>query len=1594
MSTIEFLSRLRTLGVALWVDGDRLRYTVAEGALTPALREELTARKAEIVSFLRAAQSFPTAVQRVRPVPRGEDLPLSFAQQRLWFMQQWEPDGVAYNVPAAFRLQGRLNVSALEQSLAEIVRRHEVVRTTYTTRGGQLAQIIHLRAETRLPVADLRGVSGGTQEALARRLAREEALRPFDLSEGPLLRVRVLRLHDLEHLLLFTMHHIVSDGWSMGVLVRELVALYKAFTTGGQSPLAELPVQYADYAVWQREWLTGDVLEEQLSYWKERLAGAPPVLELPTDRPRPPTQFFRGATKHFVLPERLGRELVELSRREGATLFMTLMAAWQLLLSRYSGQDDIVVGAPIANRHHAETEALIGFFANNLAIRTKIDDALSFRELLGQVRESALAAYAHQDVPFEMLVEELQPERSLSHSPLFQVVFTMQNAPLPSVEIAGLRLTPVSIENETSKFDLVLNVIELEGGLRGHVEYDTGMFERASVTRLIEHFLRLLEVVTADPTRRLSELSLLTEEERRHVLYEWNETATDYPRHQCIHELFEAQALRTPEAVATVCGSGELTYAELNRRANKLAHHLRGLGVQSGVRVGLYLEHSLETLVAILGVLKAGGAYVPFDPEHPSARLAFMVEDAQIPIILTQRPLVEGLPQTAARMLCLDADWDEIALASDENPANETTADNLAYVIYTSGSTGQPKGVLIRHRSLVNYICWAADVYLQQERLDFALYSSLAFDLTVTSIFTPLVTGNRVVIYPTEGRDIPLFNILEDNRVGVLKLTPSHLLLLKDRDNRGSRVRRLIVGGEALETELARRVLQSFGGLVEIYNEYGPTEATVGCMLHRFDPERDRRALVPVGRPAANARLYVLDTKLRPVAENVLGEMYIGGECLAAGYLNRGELTAERFVSDPQRAGERMYRSGDMARWLPEGVMEYVGRRDGQVKYHGYRVELGELKAALNRHPQVRDSAVVMAEERGGGGLLVAYYVSRQEVEGRELREWMAAQVIAATAPNVYVHLKKLPLTLNGKINYDALPSVEEASRTAGRSHAPARSPVESALAEIWCEVLGVKDIGAHDNFFELGGHSLLATQVLSKVREVFHVEIPLRTLFEEPTVSGLASSVEARLGGADKAESPPLESAPRGEDLPLSFAQQRLWLVDQLEPNSPAYNVPVALRLDGRFDAEAMRGTLSEIVRRHEVLRTTFALRSGRPVQVIGQPEQFELPVLDLGEMGEAARATELQRLLAAEALRPFDLSKGPLLRAGLIRLGEEQHVLHSTMHHIISDGWSMGVLVREVVALYEAFSAGRPSPLAELPIQYADFAYWQRRWLTGDVLDRQLTYWRGQLGGMPAFDLPTDRPRPAVQSYRGARQPFALTECLSVALTELSRREGVTLHMTLLAAFQTLLYRYTDQEDIAVGSAIANRNHAGIENLIGFFVNMLVLRTDLSGNPSFRKLLGRVREVCLGAYAHQDVPFEKLVEELQTERDLSRPPFFNVVFQSLNNPMPALEFSGLRVTPVDVQLGMPHFDLILSVAESKRVLAGTLEYNTDLFDSSTACRMLEHFETLLEAVVEQPERGLLEFPLDGQAATVVAGRQLESQPVFVDHQFTFELD
>ncbi|HEX5705834.1 MAG TPA: amino acid adenylation domain-containing protein, partial [Pyrinomonadaceae bacterium] len=1500
--------------------------------------------------------------QRIEPRGESGDMPLSFAQQRLWFLDQLEPGGDLYNVPAGVRLRGALDTSALARSLTEIVRRHEVLRTVFATFEGQPAQAVNAPEEVDLQFEDLSDAPSSEREELARERANAEAHRPFDLQRGPLVRAKLIRLDEADHLLVLTLHHIISDAWSQGILIKELAALYQAYAAGRPSPLPELPIQYADFARWQREWLRGDVLDAQLDYWRRKLGGSAPVLDLPTDRPRPSVSTFRGAREFFTLGPELTAQLKALGRAEGATLYMTLLAGFKALLYLYTHQEDILVGSPIANRRRVETESLIGFFVNMLVLRTELRPRLTFRELVGRVRETVVGAFAHQDIPFEKLVEELQPERSLSHTPFFQVLFAYQNAPGASLELPGLSLESFEFENENAIFDLSLSVGESEQGLIGGLFYKTNLFDRATVRRMIGHFRRLLEAVVAAPDGELTALQLLTAEESRQILSEWNRTESEYERGRFFPQLFEDRVRETPDAVAVSFQGERLTYAELNARANQLAHHLRALGVGPETLVGLCVERSPEMVVGLLGILKSGGAYVPLDPQYPRERLTFMLEDAGLRLLLTQERLVADLPQHGARVLRLDADWPAVATHSADDPAPNVDAESPAYMIYTSGSTGRPKGVVLRHGGLASLSEAHVRVFQARPADRVLQFASLSFDASLAEIVMTLRAGASLHLAPRE-RLLPgtgLLRLLREQAITNVTLPPTVLAAMPDTDLPA--LETIIVAGEACPAELVERWSRGR----RLINAYGPTETTVWAASAVLTPDESR--VPPIGRPIPNTRIYLLSrNSQQPVPVGVPGELYVGGDQLARGYFNRPDLTAERFVPDPfsTEAGARLYRTGDLARWRADGQIEYLGRIDDQVKIRGFRVELGEIEAVLLRHPAVNAAAVLTSGDTPGEKRLVAFAAApaTPAPTPQELRAFLKEELPEYMIPTSINVLDALPLGPSGKIDRRALSTFDRTRDEVEVEFVAPRNATEEVLAGVWSRLLNLTRVSVHDNFFDLGGHSLLASQVISRLRAILGVEVPLRKFFEAPTIAELAAYVEAFTREEQGLAAPPLARVRRDGPLPLSFAQQRLWFLHHLAPAN--YNIPGALLLKGPLDVAALERSLNEVVRRHESLRTTFTA-GDEPSQVIKDTLTLALPVTDLRHLAKAEREREARRLAEVEAREPFDLTRGPLLRASLLRLEDAEHALLFTMHHIVSDGWSMGVLVGEVATLYSAFVAGEPSPLPELSVQYADFAVWQREYLSGEVLERQLSYWRKQLeGAPPVLEISTDRPRPVVQTFRGAKYAFKLPPELTAQLRALSQREGATLYMTLLAAFQTLLSRYSGQEDIVIGSPIAGRNRAETEDLIGFFVNTLAMRTDLSGDPTFTELLGRVRETSLGAYAHQDVPFEKLVEELQPERNTSHAPIFQVVFALQNTPRARLALPDLEIKSLEAESGATAFDLGVSLSETNDSLNGVVEYNTDLFDPSTVARLMRHFERLLTGVTSDPSRRVSELPL-----------------------------
>jgi amino acid adenylation domain-containing protein len=1573
---------------------NRIRKTFQSEIPLRALFEAPTV--AEFAARLEQALQDASAPQAppLRRADRPAELPLSFAQQRLWFLAQLEPGTATYNLRRVVRISGQLNVEALRRAVQAIVRRHEILRTNFISIDGRPLQLIAPDFTADLPVSDLSHLPAAQRVAEAQRLAAAISARPFDLASDPLLRVELLRLSDEDHFLVTVFHHIISDGWSLGIFFRELGAFYRADIEGQDAALPALPVQYADYVLWEQETLREERTAELTAFWREQLSGAPARLELPTDHPRPPVQRYRGAQLSAQLSPQLSSELRALSQREGVTLFMTLLAAFQTLLHRYAQQEQILIGTPTAGRLALETEALIGFFVNTLVLRGDLSGEPTFRELLGRTRQRVLGALAHQELPFEKLVEELQPQRSLSYSPLFQVMFALQNT--PAADQTGLQLSPVRLSGTTARFDLSLDVFEERDGLRLQLEYDTDLFETDTAARLLGHLETLLAAVVVNPDERLSALPLLSERERHELLTGFNERRVPVPS-ACLHHLIEAQAAASPDAIAVVCGAERLTYGALNARANQLARYLLKAGAGPEAIVGICVERSPEMIVSLLGVLKAGAAYLPLDPNYPAERLKHMLSDAAAPIVLTQEHLTSHIShlKSDTRLVCLDADRESIAQESADNLNSEVSPDNLAYVIFTSGSTGQSKGVLVTHRSVVSaFAAWEEAYQLSTLRAHLQM-ASFSFDVFTGDLTRALCSGATLVLCPAEFLLEPeqLYRLMRSEGVDAAEFVPAVIRpLMEQLERTGERLdfmRLLVVGSDVWQMDEYQRLRHLCGPRTRVISSYGVTEATIDSTYFETAEAASDAVTVPIGRPFANTRIYLLDQHRQPVPVGVPGELYIGGAGLARGYLNRPELTAQKFIkwsvgrTTDQR--QRLYRTGDLARHRRDGTVELLGRADQQIKLRGYRIEPGEIEATLLRHTAVKDAAVIVREDVPGDKRLVAYLVPKEQRPGAgELRRHLRGQLPEYMVPSAFVMLNSLPLTPNGKVDRRALPVPDASRPEPGAVYVAPRTAVEESVAQILAGLLRIGRVGVNDHFFELGGHSLLAIQVVSRIREAFGVEMPLRVIFEAPTVAGISAWITAAVSSGRLLKSAPLKAVPSHRISPQSFAQQRLWFLDQLDPGSGVYNLPSVVRATGPLSIPALTRSLGELIRRHEILRTTFSMNDDDPVQIVRPPFDLPVEVTDLTALPEAQREAEAMRLAGETALQPFDLSCGPLVRARLLRLSDEDHFLVTVFHHIISDGWSLGIFFRELGAIYQAVLKGSPAQLAELRIQYADYSVWQKQQLQGARLDEELAFWREQLSGAPArLELPTDHPRPPVQRYRGAQLSAQLSPQLSSELRALSQREGVTLFMTLLAAFQTLLHRYAQQEQILIGTPTAGRLALETEALIGFFVNTLVLRGDLSGEPTFRELLGRTRQRVLGALAHQELPFEKLVEELQPQRSLSYSPLFQVMFALQNAPVNGMEWGELKLNSVKLPGRTAKFDLSLDVFEEAVGLRLWLEYDLELFEAGTIRQMLADFETVLEAVTRDPQQRLSR--LLPEKLSTACGRQPEpadSQP------------
>jgi len=1919
----QLLFHLTELKINLWVENGSLRYSAPKDTLTKEIREKLVLYKKEIIEFLNSSDQSDTSSIipdiPIKPASRDKYLPLSFAQQRLWFLDQLEhSESTTYNMPPlVLKLIGKLSLEFLELSLNTIIQRHEVLRTTFKIQGDNPVQVIADNLVLKLNIIDLQDLNKDQHELQIQEITRKEAEKLFNLSKGPLIRSTLIKLSKNEHVFIIAMHHIVSDGWSSNIFIQEFAKLYNAFYSNKPSPLPELKIQYADFAVWQRQYLKGEFIEEKKKYWKNQLANAPMLLKLPLDYPRPSVQKFKGKTQYFYLSPDFTQKINQFSQQNGATLFMSMFAVFAALLYRYTGQDDILIGTPVANRNHTQIEDLIGFFVNTIVLRVNFQDSLSFDELLKQVKQTAIDGYNHQDLPFEQVVEELQVKRDLSYTPIFQVMFILLNTPFEEIEIADLNISMMPTENINAVYELIMVIEESSKGIEGKIRYNTDIFASHTIKRLIGHFITLLNAVIDNSQQTVQELPLLTNEEIKQFQI-LNKSAKVFPEELCLHQLFEIQVNKYPDAVALVFEDQEMTYRELNNKANQTAHYLQNIGVKPDVLVGICFDRSIEMIIGLLAILKAGGAYLPFDPTHPDERIAFTIEDANINFLLSHSSFADRFSNIKFNKNVIYLDKTDFNSYSTDNPISKASKNNLAYVIYTSGSTGKPKGALITHYNVTRLFAATNSWFHFNDNDVWTLFHSYAFDFSVWEIWGALLYGGKLVIIPYWISRSPdaFYDLLCKYRVTVLNQTPSAFnQLQKAEEQKGIcenlNLRFVIFGGEALEFQTLKPWFDRHGDkFPQLINMYGITETTVHVTYYPLKIADMDKSKSLIGIPIPDLKAYVLNNNYQHQPIGIPGELFVGGAGVAKGYLNRTKLTKEKFIINPfnDDPDSLLYKTGDLARLLPDGSLEYLGRIDNQVKIRGFRIELGEIETVLVQHPFVLNSLVIGAETMEDSQLslrLIAYLVIApdKKVTSGDLRSFLSNKLPDYMIPSVFIMMDSFPLTANGKIDRRKLPEPDSTRPDLDSVYVSPNTKTEQLIANMWKEIIGLDQVGIHDNFFDLGGDSIKGAIFINKLQKLLNQIIYVVAIFEAPTIaefivylkkhySEILDSIEGvkheksqqntnkidaisflkfrriiqplkltnldnsisknpqavfilsaprsgstllrvLLGGHPSLFAPPelellsfdnlqqrhnafsgrnsfwlegtlrammgikgydadqakiemeqyeksslstqemyklmqeclndqilvdktpsyaldinilkkaelifenplyihlvrhpygminsfedakldqifflyehnystrelgeliwlqsnvnilefFEEIPisrkhtvkfedmtgnpedeiknlceflklefhadmlkpyqdnqkrmtdgiykesrmlgdvkfldhkkiksqiadrwkknykndflggitwqiaesigyrndfysksekkdfsikridRTQNLPLSFAQQRLWFLDQFEEESTTYNIPIAIQLDGNLNIDALKKSLQAIIDRHETLQSTFHSENGSAfVKITKKPLQFD--IIDLSNLERKDRENKAEKIISKEAKTPFILSEGPLFRTRLIIMNHESHILLVSMHHIVSDGWSIGVLVNDWIALYKSFLDGLESPLSELTIQYVDYADWLRKWLEGEEYDRQISYWKKQLEGIPVLlELPTDFQRPPAQTFKGTTLDFSISSELTSKLKKLSKDSNTTLFMTLISIFSILMFRYSAQEDIVIGSPIANRNNKDIEPLIGFFVNTLVLRHDLSDNPIFENFLQKNRKVILDAYSHQDISFEQLVEELQPARSLSHSPLFQVLFALQNAPVGKLELPDLTIKILKQNTEISKFDLsmILEENEINSCLDGTVEFNKDLFKNETIERLISHFKNLIIEIVKNPKKTINQYQI-----------------------------
>ncbi|WP_281819884.1 non-ribosomal peptide synthetase, partial [Vallitalea longa] len=1449
--------------------------------------------------------------------------PLSSAQKRLYTLQQLEEGTTSYNIPNIVEIQGTIEEECLQNAFKKLLDRHETLRTSFEIVNDEPVQMIHDEIDACVEVIEIE--EKDIQETI------KSLIKPFELNKAPLIRVTLIKVSDGKSLLMYDIHHIISDGISMKILVEEFMKLYS------KKELPQLTRQYKDYSEWQNKLIESKEFKKEKAYWLDMFSGNIPVLNMSSDYTRPAVKKYDGRDIEVELNIDVVKKLKKLSGDTGTTMYMILMAAFNVLMSKYSNQEDIVVGTPIAGRSHIDLEGIIGMFVNTLAMRNKPESEKTFLEFLNEVKETALQAYENQNYQFEELVNHLEVVRDFSRNPIFDVMFAMQNFEKVEIEEKGLRVTPYNYENSVAKFDLTMTAIERDERIMVSINYCTSLFKEDTIMRMMEHYENILSIVTEDENVQLKDIDMLSTDEKEMVVKAFNDTYVKYNKHRTIQEIFEKQVEESYERTALIYEDQDMTYEELNRRANQLARKLRGYGVTKDSIVGLMVERSFEMIVGIMGILKAGGAYLPIDPEYPQNRIEYMLGNSETRILLTQSWIREKVKY---QHKIIELDNEELYEGDSSNPVNINEGRDLAYVIYTSGSTGKPKGVMIEHCNLNNIVTIMQDKYPVKEDGAYLLKTNFTFDVSIVEIFGWILSKGRLVILKQgDEKDINrIINAVNVHKVTHINFVPSMLNVLVnhlDEVNKRSlkHLEYVMVAGEAFSVKLAKEISIILDTNIE--NIYGPTEATVYSTGYSIKDVHKLES-VPIGKALDNVKIHIIDKNLRLKPIGIVGELCISGAGVARGYLNNEQLTRERFIPNPYVSGEIMYKTGDLARWLPDGNIEFCGRADHQVKIRGYRIELGEIESQLLSDKRIEEAVVVSKGETDVDKYLCAYVTTTEEISDNTIKEYLRIVLPNYMIPSVIIRLESMPLTVNGKIDKKALPTPNVEGSKNGEYEGP-RNQTEEKLTKLWEDVLGVKKISINDNFFELGGHSLRATVLASKIHKKFSVNIPLSQIFNSPNIKELSEYIVKN----EKEVYKSIEIAEKKDNYQLSSAQKRLYTLQQLEVGTTSYNIPNIVEIEGTIEEERLQNAYKKLLTRHETLRTSFIIVNDEPVQMIHDKVEAWVEVIEVEEK-------DIQETIKA-LIKPFELNKAPLIRVILIKVAHGKNLLMYDIHHIISDGISMKILVEEFMKFY----SGKELP--QLTRQYKDYSEWQNKLIETKEFEKEKIYWLNMFKeSIPVLNMPSDYVRPEVNKYDGRDIEVELNIDVVKRLKKLSENTGTTMYMILMAAFNVLLSKYSNQEDIVVGTPIAGRAHIDLEGIIGMFVNTLAMRNKPEGEKTFLEFLGEVKGTALQAYENQNYQFEELVDHLEITRDFSRNPIFDVMFAMQNFEKVEIEEKGLRVTPYNYENNISKFDLTMTAIERDERIMISINYCTSLFKEATIIRMMEHYENILSTVTE----------------------------------------